>query len=178
MQRPQPLRKFADGPWRMKRTTCSRASHHRGSTVSTDAKPLLGSWHGGREPAATLRPLSLTVPSVLKPRSKRRAHDAFSDSKSEDVGVDVGVELLCLKGQDYVQLVDCRSRFAGVMSLRSTTAPAVTAPVRSVFARHGIPRVVLTQSLFYLCTSSWLRTRHQQCLIPTVFQGTRQTIAP
>ncbi|XP_037576677.1 uncharacterized protein LOC119458889 [Dermacentor silvarum] len=44
--------------------------------------------------------------------------------------------------QDYVLLVDYRSRFPDVISLRSTSAPAVINVIKSVFARHGIPRLV------------------------------------
>ncbi|XP_037558085.1 uncharacterized protein LOC119435243 [Dermacentor silvarum] len=55
---------------------------------------------------------------------------------------EVGVDLFHLNGQDYVLLVDYRSRFPEVISLRSTSAPAVINVIKSVFARHGTPRLV------------------------------------
>ncbi|XP_037576678.1 uncharacterized protein K02A2.6-like [Dermacentor silvarum] len=55
---------------------------------------------------------------------------------------EVGVDLFHMNGQHYVLLVDYRSRFPEVISLRSTTAPAVINVIKSVFARHGIPRLV------------------------------------
>ncbi|XP_049276043.1 uncharacterized protein K02A2.6-like [Rhipicephalus sanguineus] len=55
---------------------------------------------------------------------------------------EVGIDLFHLNGQDFVLLVDYRSRFPEVISLRSTTALAVINAVKSVFARHGIPRLV------------------------------------
>ncbi|XP_049517017.1 uncharacterized protein LOC125942820 [Dermacentor silvarum] len=55
---------------------------------------------------------------------------------------EVGVDLFHLNGQDYVLLVDYPSRFPEVISLRSTSAPAVINVIKSVFARHGIPRLV------------------------------------
>ncbi|XP_049515032.1 uncharacterized protein K02A2.6-like [Dermacentor silvarum] len=55
---------------------------------------------------------------------------------------EVGVDLFHLNGQDYVFLVDYRSSFPEVISLRSTSAPAVINVIKSVFARHGIPRLV------------------------------------
>lgn len=55
---------------------------------------------------------------------------------------EVGIDLFHLNTQDYVLLVDYRSRFPEVITLRSTTAEAVIAAVKSVFARYGIPRVV------------------------------------
>ncbi|XP_037579458.1 uncharacterized protein K02A2.6-like [Dermacentor silvarum] len=55
---------------------------------------------------------------------------------------EVGVDLFHLNGQDCVLLVDYRSRFPELISLRSTSAPAVINVIKSVFARHGIPRLV------------------------------------
>ncbi|XP_037568164.1 uncharacterized protein K02A2.6-like [Dermacentor silvarum] len=55
---------------------------------------------------------------------------------------EVGVDLFHLNGQDYVLLVDYRSGFSEVISLRSTTAPAVINVIKSVFTRHGIPKLV------------------------------------
>ena len=55
---------------------------------------------------------------------------------------EVGIDLFHLNGQDFVHLVDYRSRFPEVISLRSTTALAVINAIKSVFARHGIPRLV------------------------------------
>ncbi|XP_037528756.1 uncharacterized protein K02A2.6-like [Rhipicephalus sanguineus] len=54
----------------------------------------------------------------------------------------VGIDLFHLNGQYFVLLVDYRSRFPEVISLRSTTALAVINAIKSVFARHGIPRLV------------------------------------
>ncbi|XP_037576972.1 uncharacterized protein K02A2.6-like [Dermacentor silvarum] len=55
---------------------------------------------------------------------------------------EVGVDLFHLNDQDYVLLLYYRSRFPEVISLRSTTAPAVINVIKSVFARHGIPNLV------------------------------------
>ncbi|XP_037568402.1 uncharacterized protein K02A2.6-like [Dermacentor silvarum] len=55
---------------------------------------------------------------------------------------EVGVDLFHLNGLDYILLVDYRSRFPEVISLRSTSAPAVINVIKSVFARHGIPKLV------------------------------------
>ncbi|XP_037574416.1 uncharacterized protein K02A2.6-like [Dermacentor silvarum] len=54
----------------------------------------------------------------------------------------VGVDLYHLNGQDYLLLVDYRSRFPEVISLLSTSTPAVNNVIKSVLARHGIPRLV------------------------------------
>ncbi|XP_037564184.1 uncharacterized protein K02A2.6-like [Dermacentor silvarum] len=55
---------------------------------------------------------------------------------------EVGVDLFHLNRLDYVLLMDYRLRFPEVISLRSTSAPAVINVIKSVFARHGIPRLV------------------------------------
>ncbi|XP_037568027.1 uncharacterized protein LOC119448889 [Dermacentor silvarum] len=55
---------------------------------------------------------------------------------------EVGVDLFHLNGQDYVLLVDYRSRFPEVISLRSTSAPAVISVNKSVFTCHEIPGLV------------------------------------
>ncbi|XP_037526473.1 uncharacterized protein K02A2.6-like [Rhipicephalus sanguineus] len=55
---------------------------------------------------------------------------------------EVGIDLFHPNGQDFVLLVGYRSRFPEVISLRSTTALAVINAIKTVFARHGIPRLV------------------------------------
>ncbi|XP_037565213.1 uncharacterized protein K02A2.6-like [Dermacentor silvarum] len=54
---------------------------------------------------------------------------------------EVGVDIFYLNGQDYGLLVDYWSRFPEVIRLRSTSAPAVINVIKSVLARHGIPRL-------------------------------------
>ncbi|XP_049515620.1 uncharacterized protein K02A2.6-like [Dermacentor silvarum] len=54
----------------------------------------------------------------------------------------LGIDLFQLKGRDYVLIVDYYSRFPEVVSVGSTTAPAVISAIKSCIARFGIPDIV------------------------------------
>nr|XP_037280383.1 uncharacterized protein K02A2.6-like [Rhipicephalus microplus] len=54
----------------------------------------------------------------------------------------VGVDLFHLRSQTFVLVVDYHSRYPDVVTLRSATAQAVIDVLKSIFARHGIPREV------------------------------------
>lgn len=58
----------------------------------------------------------------------------------------VALDLFHLDGQDFLLVVDYRSRYPEVISLRSTTADAVILATKSIFARHGIPDTVISDN--------------------------------
>ncbi|XP_037555523.1 uncharacterized protein K02A2.6-like [Dermacentor silvarum] len=80
-------------------------------------------------------------PTCAETRVQRSEHMLPSTTPTRP-WEEVGIDLFHLNGQDYVLLVDYRSRFPEVISLRSTSAPAVINVIKSVFAHHGIPRLV------------------------------------
>ncbi|XP_075540121.1 uncharacterized protein LOC142575039 [Dermacentor variabilis] len=61
-------------------------------------------------------------------------------------GQHLGIDLFQLRGRDYVLIVDYYSRFPEVVSVGSTTAPAVISGIKSCIARFGIPDVVRTDN--------------------------------
>ena len=58
----------------------------------------------------------------------------------------VGTDLLEWKKKDYLLVVDYYSRFIEVSKLTSTTVASVITHLKSIFARHGIPQVVVLEN--------------------------------
>ena len=58
----------------------------------------------------------------------------------------VGTDLFELKGHSYLLIVDYYSRFIEVARLNRTTADEVILHTKGVFARHGIPEVVVSDN--------------------------------
>jgi len=54
----------------------------------------------------------------------------------------VAADLFKLKGAQYLLVVDYFSRYPEVYKLASTTSDAIIKPLKSIFARHGVPEVL------------------------------------
>ena len=57
----------------------------------------------------------------------------------------VGIDYFTLNGKDFLLIVDYYSKYPEVAQMTSKTAQATIAKLKMVFARHGIPRVVISQ---------------------------------
>lgn len=58
----------------------------------------------------------------------------------------VAIDLFHFANQDFLVVVDYRSRYPEVITLRSTSADAVISAIKSTFARHGIPVTVVSDN--------------------------------
>lgn len=58
----------------------------------------------------------------------------------------VGADLFHLQGKTYVAVVDYFSRYPELALLSSTSSAAVIVQIKSIFARHGIPELVVTDN--------------------------------
>ncbi|XP_024119581.1 uncharacterized protein K02A2.6 [Oryzias melastigma] len=58
----------------------------------------------------------------------------------------VGTDLFHYNGADYVLCVDYFSKFPEIMKLKDTTSHSVIVAMKSMFARHGIPDVVISDN--------------------------------
>ena len=58
----------------------------------------------------------------------------------------VAADLFELKGTNYIVVVDYFSRYVEVKSLTSTTAANVVAALKSIFSRHGVPTILMTDN--------------------------------
>lgn len=58
----------------------------------------------------------------------------------------VGMDLFHLNGKDYLIVIDYYSNFPEMALLTSITASSVIIHVKSIFARHGIPRIVVSDN--------------------------------
>ncbi|KAL7851936.1 hypothetical protein SRHO_G00177210 [Serrasalmus rhombeus] len=58
----------------------------------------------------------------------------------------VGVDLFHLKGKDYLVVIDYYSNFPEMALLSSTSASCVIIQAKSIFARHGIPNIVVSDN--------------------------------
>ena len=58
----------------------------------------------------------------------------------------VGMDLFELKKEQYLLIVDYYSRFIEVANLKSTSAENVISHCKSIFSRHGIPEIVISDN--------------------------------
>ena len=58
----------------------------------------------------------------------------------------VGTDLFELKGQSYLVVIDYFSRYVEIAKLCGTTSPNVTVHLKSMFAKHGIPELVVSDN--------------------------------
>ena len=58
----------------------------------------------------------------------------------------VGVDLFVFKGSSYLLLIDYYSRYVEMSKLHSTTSTAVIQHMKSIFARHGITEILISDN--------------------------------
>ena len=58
----------------------------------------------------------------------------------------VGVDLFHWENSEYLVVVDYFSNYPEIVKLSSTTAAAVITHLKSIFARHGIPKIVVSDN--------------------------------
>ena len=58
----------------------------------------------------------------------------------------VAADLFHLKGAEYIVIIDYFSRYPEVIKLRSTTSLSVIHALKSVFSRHGIPEILISDN--------------------------------
>ena len=67
----------------------------------------------------------------------------------------VGTDMFHFNGAEYLLTVDYFSKFPEITRLSDTTSHGVITGLKSVFARHGIPDVVISDNgLQYACAES------------------------
>jgi hypothetical protein len=59
----------------------------------------------------------------------------------------IGADIFTLGRKDYLLLVDYYSKYPEIVLLQDKTASSVVTSMKSVFARHGIPDVVITDNM-------------------------------
>lgn len=59
----------------------------------------------------------------------------------------VGVDIFELRGQSYLLLVDYLSKYSEVLNLSDKSAHTVILKMKSVFARHGIPKEIVSDNV-------------------------------
>ncbi len=86
----------------------------------------------------------------------------------------VGVDIFMYGGSDYVVIVDYFSKYPEVCHLEAKSAEAVIAHLKSTFARHGIPEVLIANNMPF--GAGELRDfgrRDLQCPHPALFTPSR-----
>ena len=58
----------------------------------------------------------------------------------------VGTDLFEYKGMQYILVIDYFSRYIEIAKLSSTSSDAIITHLKSIFARHGIPQVVVSDN--------------------------------
>ena len=64
----------------------------------------------------------------------------------------VGTDLFKMQGKDYLLIVDYHTNYPEISLLPDTTSATVIKHTKSIFARHGIPEVVISDN-----GPQWLR---------------------
>ena len=54
----------------------------------------------------------------------------------------VSTDLFHLEGEDYLLIVDSYSHYIEIVKLKNTTSKTVIEGTKSIFAHHGIPRII------------------------------------
>ena len=58
----------------------------------------------------------------------------------------VGTDLFSSDGKDYLAIVDYMSGYPELLQMKTTSSSAVTMAIKSVFARYGVPEVVMSDN--------------------------------
>ena len=58
----------------------------------------------------------------------------------------VGSDLFELNGSNYLLVVDYLSAFVEIATLNNTSSATIVNNLKSIFARHGIPEIVVTEN--------------------------------
>ena len=58
----------------------------------------------------------------------------------------MAADLFELKGTNYIVVVDYFSTYVEVKSLTSTTAANIVVALKSIFVRHGVPTILMTDN--------------------------------
>ena len=58
----------------------------------------------------------------------------------------VGADLFTFKGSDYLLLIDYYSRYVEMSKLYSTTSLTIMQHMKSIFAWHGIPEILISDN--------------------------------
>ena len=59
----------------------------------------------------------------------------------------LGIDYFTLNGKDFLLLVDYYSKYPEVLQMTSKTAQATITKLKLIFARHGIPRIVIADNM-------------------------------
>ena len=58
----------------------------------------------------------------------------------------LGSDLFMLNGVNYILLIDYFSRYPEVVKLTSTTSGSIITALKSIFSRHGVPEVLVSDN--------------------------------
>ncbi len=81
-----------------------------------------------------------------KHRSQQQKEPLMPHDVPEEPWSKVAMDLYSLNGKDYLIVVDYTSNFPEVALLSGTTSTQVITRIKSIFARHGIPRTVVSDN--------------------------------
>ena len=61
----------------------------------------------------------------------------------------VGSDIMNFKGRDYLEVVDYFSKYPELSPLKDKTSTTIMLKLKSMFARHGIPEVIMSDNMPY-----------------------------
>ena len=73
----------------------------------------------------------------------------------------VGMDLFHLKGREYLVIIDCYFNFPEMALLANTSSNCVITHAKSIFARHGIPHIVISDNGPCFSSREWQRFAEQ-----------------
>ena len=81
-----------------------------------------------------------------KYRYQKQKEPIIEHEKPTEPWRKVGTDLFHLNGQDYLLMIDYHSNYPKIALLVNTKSENVVANMKSVFARHGLPEIVISDN--------------------------------
>ena len=123
---------------------------------------------------AEISEMVLQCPASIKYQQAQKKQPLKSHDVPAEPWYKVGMDLVSYRNKDYLVIVDYLSNYPEVCPLNNTPSSTIISHVKSIFARHGIPKIVISDmghnfqvlSLNNTQKSVNLHMRHQAPSIP------------
>ena len=79
-------------------------------------------------------------------RNYQQCEELLKHEVPREPWIKVGADLFTLKRKNYLLVVDYFSKFREISLLADTSSPTIITHMKSIFARHGIPKLVVSDN--------------------------------
>ena len=86
--------------------------------------------------------------TCLEHRNYQQKEELIQHDIPSSPWMKVGLDLFTLKSKKYMLIVDYYSKYIEICLLPDTSSPTIIKYMKSIFARHGIPKTVISDNPF------------------------------